>query len=117
MDYNSNGKGKYQQLPPDGPDRRGECFGQRDFLPERFRTMTGEISSDAVLFGKGLVQEQRLLPDNSALRLTVARYYKPSGRSIQKPYDEGKENIIPIFINACCMGNFLRKIVYILMKT
>ena len=42
-------------------------------------------------FGKGLVQEQRLLPDNSALRLTVARYYVPSGRSIQKPYDEGKE--------------------------
>lgn len=42
-------------------------------------------------FGKGLVQEQRRLPDNSVLRLTVARYYTPSGRSIQKPYDEGKE--------------------------
>lgn len=37
-------------------------------------------------FGKGLVQEQYDMADNSALRLTVARYYIPSGRSIQKPY-------------------------------
>lgn len=43
-------------------------------------------------FGKGLVQEQVLWPDGSALRLTVARYYTPSGRCIQKPYDEGMEN-------------------------
>ncbi len=38
-------------------------------------------------FGKGLVQEQYELHDGSALRLTVARYYIPSGRSIQKPYE------------------------------
>ena len=38
-------------------------------------------------FGKGLVQEQYKLSDGSALRLTVARYYTPSGRSIQKSYD------------------------------
>ncbi|MFA5418669.1 MAG: S41 family peptidase [Bacteroidales bacterium] len=37
-------------------------------------------------FGKGLVQEQMSLPDGSALRLTVARYYTPTGRCIQKPY-------------------------------
>ncbi len=37
-------------------------------------------------FGKGLVQEQYRLSDGSALRLTVARYYTPSGRSIQRPY-------------------------------
>jgi carboxyl-terminal processing protease len=40
-------------------------------------------------FGKGLVQEQTLLPDGSAIRLTIARYYTPTGRSIQKPYAEG----------------------------
>lgn len=40
-------------------------------------------------FGKGLVQEHRELPDSSAVRLTTARYYTPSGRSIQKPYGEG----------------------------
>lgn len=38
-------------------------------------------------FGKGLVQEQLYLSDGSALRLTIARYYTPSGRSIQKPYE------------------------------
>jgi len=40
-------------------------------------------------FGKGLVQRQYPLPDNSAIRLTISRYYTPSGRSIQKPYDGG----------------------------
>ena len=39
-------------------------------------------------FGKGLVQHQIDLPDNSALRLTVARYYTPSGRCIQKDYTD-----------------------------
>jgi carboxyl-terminal processing protease len=42
-------------------------------------------------FGKGLVQEQYSLSDGSALRLTVARYYTPLGRSIQKPYADGNE--------------------------
>lgn len=41
-------------------------------------------------FGKGLVQNQIPLSDNSALRLTVSRYYTPSGRSIQKKYELGK---------------------------
>ena len=40
-------------------------------------------------FGKGLVQNQFALPDSSAIRLTIARYYIPSGRSIQKPYEMG----------------------------
>lgn len=43
-------------------------------------------------FGKGLVQEQFALSDSSALRLTVARYYTPSGRCIQKSYRNGFEN-------------------------
>ena len=40
-------------------------------------------------FGKGLVQEPILLSDGSSIRLTVARYYTPSGRCIQKPYGKG----------------------------
>lgn len=39
-------------------------------------------------FGKGLVQNELDLPDNSALRLTIARYYTPTGRCIQKPYGD-----------------------------
>lgn len=42
-------------------------------------------------FGKGLVQEQIPLSDGSALRLTVARFYTPSGRCIQSSYEDGKE--------------------------
>lgn len=41
-------------------------------------------------FGKGLVQRQIPLTDGSMMRLTVARYYTPTGRGIQKPYEEGK---------------------------
>lgn len=43
-------------------------------------------------FGKGLVQNQMELSDNSAIRLTVARYYTPSGRCIQKNYTPGNLN-------------------------
>lgn len=42
-------------------------------------------------FGKGLVQREMSLGDGSAVRLTIARYYTPTGRSIQKPYGESKE--------------------------
>ena len=41
-------------------------------------------------FGKGLVQDQLQLPDGSAIRLTIARYYTPTGRCIQKPYTDDK---------------------------
>ncbi|MGB2087049.1 MAG: S41 family peptidase [Psychroflexus salarius] len=43
-------------------------------------------------FGKGLVQREMKLGDGSAVRLTVARYYTPTGRSIQRPYDAGTDN-------------------------
>lgn len=42
-------------------------------------------------FGKGLVQKPFPLPDGSAMRLTTARYYTPTGRSIQKPYENGTD--------------------------
>jgi carboxyl-terminal processing protease len=44
-------------------------------------------------FGKGLVQQMLELPDKSGLRLTIARYYTPSGRSIQRPYQHGASGV------------------------
>lgn len=70
-------------------------------LTDEFSASASEIFAGAIqdndrglvigrrTFGKGLVQNQLPLPDNSALRLTVARYYTPSGRSIQKDYKMG----------------------------
>lgn len=55
-------------------------------------------------FGKGLVQEQVQLGDGSALRLTVARYYTPTGRSIQKPYADGEEEYYNEFMNRLMDG-------------
>lgn len=50
-------------------------------------------------FGKGLVQQQFNLSDRSALRLTVARYYTPLGRNIQKPYDKGRRQYEEELVN------------------
>ncbi|RLD53647.1 MAG: peptidase S41 [Bacteroidetes bacterium] len=48
-------------------------------------------------FGKGLVQEQLNLPDGSAVRLTISRYYTPTGRCIQRSYENGTEDYYDSF--------------------
>ena len=72
-------------------------------LVDEFSASSSEILAGAVqdndrglvigrrTFGKGLVQAQIPFEDGSAIRLTVARYYTPTGRSIQKPYVNGNE--------------------------
>jgi carboxyl-terminal processing protease len=55
-------------------------------------------------FGKGLVQEQLNLNDGSAIRLTVARYFTPAGRSIQKPYDNGLDEYFHDFYDRIASG-------------
>lgn len=55
-------------------------------------------------FGKGLVQLPFDLQDGSELRMTIARYYTPSGRSIQKPYDDGVENYSSDYYNRYVSG-------------
>jgi carboxyl-terminal processing protease len=60
-------------------------------------------------FGKGLVQEQFDLSNGGALRLTVARYYIPSGRSIQKPYTNGRAAYEEDITNRYNHGEFVNK--------
>ena len=55
-------------------------------------------------FGKGLVQQRFELPDQSALLLTIARYYTPSGRCIQRPYDRGSDEYYNDFIQQVIDG-------------
>ncbi len=59
-------------------------------------------------FGKGLVQEPFSLSDGSELRLTIARYYTPVGRNIQKPYDKGKDEYEEELFNRFHNGEVLR---------
>jgi len=58
-------------------------------------------------FGKGLVQEQYDLSDGSALRLTIARYYTPVGRSIQRPYNNGEKAYFDDIMNRFHDGEVL----------
>ncbi len=60
-------------------------------------------------FGKGLVQEPVAFTDGSAMRLTTARYYTPSGRSIQKSYEGGQEEYHEDIINRYNNGEFLEQ--------
>ena len=87
-------------------------------LIDEFSASASEIVSGAIQdndrgtiigrrsYGKGLVQEQTELKDGSALRLTVARYYTPSGRCIQKPYTKGKDDYELDIVNRFAHGEF-----------
>ena len=57
-------------------------------------------------FGKGLVQEQVQFRDGSGMRLTIARYYTPTGRSIQKPYDKNRDNYYKDLSDRMLHGEF-----------
>lgn len=58
-------------------------------------------------FGKGLVQRPFMLTDGSMIRLTIARYYTPTGRLIQKPYDDGFEKYIKDLTERYLNGEFI----------
>jgi carboxyl-terminal processing protease len=60
-------------------------------------------------FGKGLVQRPLMFPDSSMLKLTVARYYTPSGRLIQKPYNKGTDEYEKDILNRYNKGEFSNK--------
>lgn len=88
QEYRSNGKGAYQKTPMvvlinEGTASAAEIFAGAMQDNDR-ATIVGRRS-----FGKGLVQQQIQFPDGSMIRLTIARYYSPSGRCIQKPFKPG----------------------------
>lgn len=90
-DYSSNGTGSSQKMPlvvlvDEGSASASEIFAGAIQDNDR-GTIVGRRS-----FGKGLVQQPIEFSDGSAIRLTIARYYTPSGRCIQKPYEKGKES-------------------------
>lgn len=58
-------------------------------------------------FGKGLVQNGFSLPDGSEIRITIARYFTPTGRSIQTPYDEGFEKYIEKYYSRYLNGELM----------
>ncbi len=88
--FKSDGRGSFQKLPlivlvDEGSASASEIFAGA-IQDNDIGTIVGRRS-----FGKGLVQQPIKFRDNSVVRLTVARYYSPSGRCIQKPYEKGHD--------------------------
>ena len=88
QEYRSDGRGSYQRIPlvvliDEGSASASEILAGAIQDNDR-GTIIGRRS-----FGKGLVQQPIEFNDHSMIRLTIARYYSPSGRCIQKPYTSG----------------------------
>ena len=88
QEFRSDGRGSYQQIPlvvliDEGSASASEILAGAIQDNDR-GTIIGRRS-----FGKGLVQKPMAFNDGSMIRLTIARYYSPSGRCIQKPYVSG----------------------------
>ncbi len=103
--YQADSQGKYRE--------KGVTILIDDFSASASEIFAGAIQDNdrgwivgRRSFGKGLVQEQIPFNDGSAMRLTVARYYTPSGRCIQKPYDKGTDEYYKDIMTRAIHGEF-----------
>ena len=100
--------------------RRHSCSNIKlAVLIDEFSASASEITAGAIQdndrgiiigrrsFGKGLVQQPIMFPDNSSARLTIARYYTPAGRCIQKPYNHSDEDYYTEIENRYLHGEFM----------
>ncbi len=88
QEYKTDGRGSYQKMPLVVLINQSSASASEIFAGAMQDNDRGTIIGRRS-FGKGLVQQQIAFNDGSMIRLTVARYYTPSGRCIQKPYTNG----------------------------
>jgi carboxyl-terminal processing protease len=90
QDYRSDGRGSYQKMPLVVLIDEGSASAS-EILAGAIQDNDRGVIIGRRSFGKGLVQQPIEFNDGSMMRLTIARYYSPSGRCIQKPYTNGQD--------------------------
>ena len=96
QDYNSNGKGELSNARIAVLTDEGSASAS-EILAGALQDWDRGVIVGRRTFGKGLVQNGFYLTDGSMIRLTIARYYTPTGRLIQSPYDEGYDKYLENF--------------------